>query len=618
MSQSQKSTVGLFITSDPDTTRIQARPEGTHVRSRVPFRILFAADLVPEENTTDWQSGAHVFPVDANSFAETLQTLAPTLSVEVRDRAAVTPALIDVQLQFRCLQDFHPEGIVAQVPDLAALLDLRTLIDEVRQGKREQQTFLSRLLEIGVERHRAEAMTKELFKTPAHHNPAPRTKGAPAASDPLDRLLGMVAVSEEQAAVPEDSHRGDGNGLLGAIVGAAAGAADRPHVERAAAQTLLDSMDALLQEGVADILSHPAVRALEAAWRGLKFLVDRLDFRNDVLLDMLAAPRPSLDDALYHQVLMKAHREEDAGGAPSLVIVDAAFSNRREDVALLEELAETAASLQVPLIAGVHPAFFDREAPEKLAGLPFIGHLLQEPAYIEWNKLREDDAARFLALALPPLVLRDPYGPRNPVRAFPFEEEGILWGSAALVAAAAAARSFAQTGHPTHLSGADRVVIENLPVWKSGGTLLPLAVALSDEKQAELADAGFLVLACKPDTDAAFLTHTPMVWKGPGAAASLADSLFLGRIAEYLTVFRRSLTEGATSAGAAADLQGGLRAFLGLSAGHDEAAVEVSEVDADGGDAPAMLVIRIRPPSRLLPGETTFMLSFALPPPSAA
>ena len=79
-------------------------------------------------------------------------------------------------------------------------------------------------------------------------------------------------------------------------------------MEKDAEDLLLADLDGALDRQVNAILNHPDVRRLEEAWRGLKFLVDRINFRENILLEVLPASKADLDEALYHQVLLPEHQ----------------------------------------------------------------------------------------------------------------------------------------------------------------------------------------------------------------------------------------------------------------------------------------------------------------------
>ena len=578
--------VGLRITSDPDTTRMEEPGAGRAPREApMPLRLLLVADLAPEAQPS-WRRDALVQRVDAHRFGELLETMAPTLRLDVPNRLAPQPASLEVALRFRSLKDFTPLGVARQVPALARLLAIRTEVHGVRSKGTDRATFCLRLAEAGVDTASAEALYDQLAAPP------PKPQPARDASDPIDRLMGMVDTGDGAP----DEPAGLGDALAGAVSG------DAPRIARSAADEIVDDFDRKLGGQLRAVLEHPAFRRLEAAWRGLKFLVDRLPPRQPVLLDVLPAPREALDEALYHQVLVPEH---EAAAPLAAVLLGFAFDNGQTDVAALEDLAETGASLQAPVIASASPAFFGLDGPEDEAPLPFVPQLVQGPGYIHWAKLREREDARFVALAYPPFLLRAPYGPDNPARAFPLEEEGHLWGGAALAVGAAIVDSFAETGWPTHLAGR---AVADLPLHETTRGRTPLAALLPEDKAAELADAGFAVLTGEPNRDALRIAHAPnlarpQTFDDPektahaAAHATLGCGLFTARAAHRMLALPAELDPADSVEAKREQIVRRLRAFLRDAPEDAVSADPVPDAEIEGHD---LFAVRMQPPRSVL------------------
>lgn len=615
--------VGLHISSDPENTRLgpAAAPAAREV-TELPLRLLLVSDLAPHTAPADWSSGPAPRSVDKNSFAALLQDLAPRLQIDVPNEVGAQPKALELDLAFPDLAAFEPEGLARQVPALARLLDLRGLIGDVQAQRVDVETFRSRLEEIRPDPAWA-ARLVEAFSADAS-SPSPRSSSShppppsTAPNDALDRLLGMVSMGEgEKTSIPEAP--ASPSSFVEALIGAVSGEApERPKADATAVEVLLADLDAAFGRQVNAMLGHSDVRRLEAAWRGLKFLVDRIDFRSGVRLDVLPASKEALGEALYHQVLMPEH-----GGAadrPPLgaLVVDHAFGHSAAEVARLEDLAETAASLQVPLLANVAPGFFGVAREEGLAQLPVVWRHLDGPEYIVWNAFRERPEAQGVALALPSFLLRYPHDKSN--APFAFKENGHLWGGAALLVAAAAADSFARTGWPTHLGVGRRV--GDLPLRQKGGKATPLAVQLSEEKQDELARAGFVVLGAEDNRDAAYVAHAPTARRPPAyddprattearAHATLPCQLFVARAAQYLLRLQDELEPGPTVEEQAADVEARLRAFLRGPEPLDPDAVTVQCVDE--GPRQGTLTVRLRPPRWVLGRRISLAMGIQVP-----
>ena len=56
----------------------------------------------------------------------------------------------------------------------------------------------------------------------------------------------------------------------------------------------ISQIDQQLSEQLDAIMHHPEFQSIESAWRGLKFLVDRTDFRRNVRIEVLDASKEAL------------------------------------------------------------------------------------------------------------------------------------------------------------------------------------------------------------------------------------------------------------------------------------------------------------------------------------
>jgi type VI secretion system protein ImpC len=367
----------------------------------------------------------------------------------------------------------------------------------------------------------------------------------------------------------------------------------------------------------------------------LKFVVDRIDFRQNIRLSVLPVRKNNLNEALYHQLLMSTYHgsiQELIDAPISVVIADFEFSNSTDELQRLDDLAETMASLQVPLLAGVGPAFFGKPRASELAVLPVLWQLMQRPEYVSWNALRDKVVSNYLTLALPRFLLRFPYGNDNPVKDFQFIESADhhLWGNAALALAAAMARSFAAAGWPTHISGMhDGGKIENLPLWNYSATgvsvRIPLELKLPESKEVEFSEAGFAILSCRPNDDAAYVAFAPVAHRPEKfdeaeaneearLHATLACQLMTARLAQHLLRFERELATGLApeklQAGLAAHLQA-LFKSAGTPLAPEAMAIEISESPEHADRWYAAL--RLYSPEEILGRETSVVMGLELP-----
>ena len=600
--------VGIRISSDPDVTSVKAGKEGGRKRNVQPLRLLFVADLTPQAAVDDWSGASRIQSVNKNSFDQFIADLAPKLVIDVPNRVSASPPQFELALQFASLEDFHPSRLAVQVPAVATLVNVRSLVAKVASGGIDAETFRTELAKTGVDPAWGDKLYHTLSAPSSPKPPPPSARPPePPGNDSLGRLMGMV--DDGTGAAPDDvaDKKVDSrSSFMNTLSKAVAGDDETTKLERPAADGLTAELDSVIAAQVNAILTHEEVRELESAWRGLKFLVDRIDFRSNIQLDVLAVTRPALSEALYYQVLLPEHART-SGASLSAIVLDYAFDNSQASVAQLADFAETAASLQVPMIASAAPAFFGVASLEGVAKLPLLWQHFDGPEYLHWRKFRELEEAKNLTLAAPSFLLRFPYGDKNPVDEFSIEEGGHLWGRAALLVAVAMANSYKSTGWSTHLRLAE---IEDLPIWTGEGGTIALEAALSEAKLREMGDTGFTALGCRANEDKAFVASFSTTCK-PGTYesdeetaesrvhATLPCQLFVSGAAHFLLAMQEEIQECDSVEDAQREVLSRCNAFMGVS--DDSGVVEVSPIEDAGGDGKEAIAIRLRPPTAVIP-----------------
>lgn len=138
-------------------------------------------------------------------------------------------------------------------------------------------------------------------------------------------------------------------------------------------------IDRKLARQIDAILHHPAFQALESAWRGLQFLVDRTDFRRNVCIEVLDVSKETLredfedaPDLIQSGLFQLTYAQEyDTPGAYPIaaIIANYEFDAGTPDIALLRNLSKVAAAAHMPFIGAVSPAFFGRSSMEEVSGI---------------------------------------------------------------------------------------------------------------------------------------------------------------------------------------------------------------------------------------------------------
>lgn len=307
--------------------------------------------------------------------------------------------------------------------------------------------------------------------------------------------------------------------------------------------------DRLLALQMDEILHAPAFQTLEATWRGLHYLVfntetsDRLKLR--LFNAAFAELRSDLERAVEfdQSLLFKRVYEEEYGtfgGEPySCLLHVHEYGISAVELGVLKKMAEVAAAAHTPMISAASPHFFGMESFTELPLPRDLHKIFQSADYIEWRSFRETDDARYVSLCLPHMLMRLPYGmDTNPVEAFAYEEsvEGnapdkYLWGNAAFALAGCVTAAFARYGWTAAIRGYEGGgAVEELPIYKymqSNGekvALCPTETSITDRREKELSDLGFIALIYRKNSDKAAFFSGQTIQNPPAYSTDSANA----------------------------------------------------------------------------------------------
>jgi type VI secretion system protein ImpC len=348
-------------------------------------------------------------------------------------------------------------------------------------------------------------------------------------------------------------------------------------IDKALVDAMIAEIDAKLSRQVDEILHDTQFQKLESAWRGLKFCIDRCDFRENVKLEVLNCSKEDLladfEDApevvksgLY-KIVYSAEFGQFGGKPYAAMVSNYDFGPGPQDIALLQKCAAVAAMSHAPFLAAAGPQFFGLKDYLNLPNLKDLKALFEGPQYTKYNSFRETEDARYVGLLLPRFLLRLPYGANTvPVKAFNYEEDSIgnhdryLWGNATYAFATRLADSFAKYRWAPNIIGPQAGgSVENLPLhqYEAMGeiqTKCPTEIFITDRREFELSEEGFIALTFRKDSDNACFFSANSVQKPKyfgqseeGRAAELNYRLgtqlpymfIICRLAHYLKVLQR-------------------------------------------------------------------------------
>ncbi|NYT85126.1 type VI secretion system contractile sheath large subunit [Pollutimonas harenae] len=293
---------------------------------------------------------------------------------------------------------------------------------------------------------------------------------------------------------------------------------------------MIAGLDRKLCQQVDAIMHEESFQKMESSWRSLKFLVDRTDFRENNRIEILNVSKEDLladfEDApdvtrsgLYKAVYTAEFGQ--FGGEPiGTIIGNYDFGPGGQDIKLLQSIASVSAMAHAPFIAAAGPQFFGLDSYSDLANLKDLSAVFEGPQYAKWNAFRESEDARFVGLTMPNFLLRVPYGDETvPTKKFRYNEDvgggnkDFLWGNAAFAFASRLSESFAQYRWCANIIGPQGGgTVGDLPVYNyeamgEAQVKIPTEVLISERREFELAEQGFISLTMRKNTDnAAFFS----------------------------------------------------------------------------------------------------------------
>jgi type VI secretion system protein ImpC len=224
--------------------------------------------------------------------------------------------------------------------------------------------------------------------------------------------------------------------------------------------SMIEELDRRLSQQMDEILHHPVFQSLESSWKGLSYLLENTDTRENIRVQVIPTSKEDLledfEDApdftksgLYRHLYTEEFGQ--FGGLPvGVVITDYSVTQGSQDVTLMQHLSGLGGMIHAPVILNAAPAFFGIDDFDELPPMKELESIFDSPTYAKWNGFRESEISRNLGVAMPRMLLREPYGEDNPVRAFAYKEgsderkSSYLWGSASFALGVNINSSFAQ------------------------------------------------------------------------------------------------------------------------------------------------------------------------------
>ncbi len=352
-------------------------------------------------------------------------------------------------------------------------------------------------------------------------------EAAPAAAAEADTNLLDEIITASRLPL-DDEGRSTMSQAFGHLLSALQASKVRKKVDLSAIDALIADIDDKMSAQVDAIVHAEEFKTAESTWRGLKLLVDRTSFEADNIVEILDVTKQELKDdfedaptkrqtKLSRMVFEYAYATH--GGVPyGAMLGDYYFSPSTPDIALLTKISNVAADAHTPFISSAGPGFFGLDSFE---GLPDKASV-DTSRLKKWAAFRASDNSNYVGLTLPRFMLRTPYDPiNNPVSGNVFEyredvsnsHEDYLWGNTVYALGTRLTESFTKYRWcPNIIGPTSGGQVNDLPIHEfthmgAVETKPPTEVSLSEPRELELANEGFIALTWRKGSDnAAFFS----------------------------------------------------------------------------------------------------------------
>lgn len=290
-------------------------------------------------------------------------------------------------------------------------------------------------------------------------------------------------------------------------------------------------LDRLISVQLSEVMHNPEFQKLESTWTGLQYLCKQTSTSANLKIQLFNATKKELVKDFKtavdfdQSVLFKKVYEEEFGtfgGAPfGTLLGDFDISRQPEDMFFVEQMSHVAAAAHAPFITAAAPELLGIDSFDELGKPRDLSKVFDTVDYAKWKSYRESEDSRYVGLTLPRFLGRLPYNPKDGIatEGFNFVEEvdgadhsKYLWVNTAFAMGARLTAAFENYGWCSAIRGVEGGgLVEDLPTHTfktdEGEVALkcPTEVAITDRREKELSDLGFIPLVhCKNTDYAAF------------------------------------------------------------------------------------------------------------------
>ncbi|POE02729.1 type VI secretion system-associated protein [Pectobacterium odoriferum] len=120
---------------------------GASKKTELPLKLLVAGDFSNGQESAPLSEREKV-NLNKNNFDNVLSEFSPSINLSVANTLAGDGSEDNINLTFQSMKDFEPEQIARQIPQLKAMLAMRSLLRDLKANLLDNATFRKALEKI--------------------------------------------------------------------------------------------------------------------------------------------------------------------------------------------------------------------------------------------------------------------------------------------------------------------------------------------------------------------------------------------------------------------------------------------------------------------------------------
>lgn len=142
---------------------LDLQTNGVSEKKELPFKVLAIGDFSAGNSTLPISQRPH-FEVTKATINAVMKTLRPSLQLSIPDRIEPDNEEFTANIQFLGMDDFHPDHLVQQLPQMQRLYSMRNLLKELRASLNDNLQLRMALTDIAARPEQLVALLNDLKK----------------------------------------------------------------------------------------------------------------------------------------------------------------------------------------------------------------------------------------------------------------------------------------------------------------------------------------------------------------------------------------------------------------------------------------------------------------------